>query len=437
MTLGLWKSYLQGVTKSIGDASNVILLGGILPAVLDQDLKVALAQVYQLGGYIPSWTMINPAGGVNTTALTVGTNALYQMYGDWLELILPAGNPTPDQLQQIQALQQEILKAKDSQTQIELDAYAQWKKLRKIPGTPPWQRYIAQEPWSTKLADAATAILGPQSQLDKLSEQAYGAGYQQLEQAKAVYAAANPYGANPNNSLQMTITQDGSNAQVPIYTTSDLGAYKQWLQQTKANAGNGVNPTVYISFSNDTYTSDSSFNTFAAGGTLPLEDFFWVGASGGETHQSLDLSQSSFQGTISYQDVALVTVQPGPWFDSSLVEAYANFSNFPPNTPFAGKQLWGPNGVFNIVVTGILVGYGAKASLQVSSWSSSDVKDAWSAATSIGFGPFTLGEVKDSGSHEKYKYKKTGSSINVYDETNQAKVIGLVVEALNYPPSGS
>jgi hypothetical protein len=432
MSLGLWKAYVEGVLKSPGAATNFIALGGTIDAVFDQKSAIALSQAYQLGGFIPEWTLLNPDSAVNAVSPVVSTNDLYDQYGLFLAALTPASSAvTPAQQAEIAQLQKTISSAKDDYVKVQTQAFAAWQKLAKIPSHPTWAQFITQEPWSGKLDTASNALLGPQSQLTSLMESVYGQNYKPIQLANDAWDAASPASQNSNAQYQMKVEADGEVISVPRYVLGEggsLNAYATWLQDVRRQAVGGLAPAVEITFSQDDYTSDTSFNSFSAGGVLPLEDFCWVSASVSETHQTIDLSQSTFTGKITYQDTTTIEVAPdSQWFNGALLRDYRDV------TDIEGHPFFGPGGDLAMVVSQIVIGYAPTITFDVSNWGSTDTQDTWSESVKFGFGPFTLASESDSGHAEEYQSTKTDTGLTMTDPSGQPKVIGLVVDTPNWP----
>jgi hypothetical protein len=444
VNMSLWQTYIKGLVGEVEGVqpTNVLSTGNDLVASLDGPLPGALAQIYSFGNFIPAWK----ADWVATD------NNLLQIYSTWLEAIRPTNvTPTAAQLKQLNKLQATIVKANNDYGTAFKAAYGQWKSDYTddtgalIPGSPTWQAYRSSGTVAEQLSSAAHELDGPTSEYDTLAEQVYGDGYQQLQEARQVAAAADPDSAqtqlNPSSPLvtqfQMTIAGNAGTMQAPMFQVGSemFAAYKKWLAAAKKTTQRSPK----IAFSSSNYQVDSSQWKFMVNLPIPLEDFFWVGVSAGASHSSLDIRSTQWSASMSYQGGIFYLPMQAPWLNGGLLELYKNFSGWSQDSPFAPPtQLWGPQGILNMYVTGLLIGYAPYINVQVSNWAQSDVKTAWSTNASFGIGPFTLGSLAGaSGSSEQFQKSMTNSGFEAFDTSGQPKIVGVTVATPNYSgPAG-
>ncbi len=439
INMSLWQTYIKGLVGAVEGVSpdNVLTTGSDVVSVLDAPLPQALAQVYRYGNTIPAWK----ANWQDTDAQLLST------YSSWLEAIRPTNaTPTAAQLAQLQALQTKIDQAKDDFGTAFKQAYVDWTTNytlngTPIPGSPTWDEYRSSGSIADKLSTAAHELDGPTTEYDTLAEQIYGDGYKQLQEARQVAAAADPDSAesqtksNPDLEAryQMTIAGNGGGkVAAPAFQigADTVSAYKTWLKTARANKARS--PT--INFSSSNYSYDKSSWQFMVNIPIPLDDFFWAGVSAGASHSSVDIRKTSWAAQMSFQGGVFYAPLKAPWFREDLVRLYANFNGWSDQSPYAPPtQLWGPKGIFNVYVTGLLIGFAPYIKVDVDDWSQSDVKTAWSTNVSFGIGPFTLGSLGGaSGGSEHFKQNQTATGFEAYDISGQPKIVGVTVDTPNF-----
>lgn len=435
----LWATYVQGLIGGTGvQQTNVLTTGTDIVSDLGDKTDEALAQVYRFGNAMPAWRANWQDSGAQ----------LLSMYRTWLEAIRPTNaTPSPEQLQQLEKLQGQIDVAKDDFSAAFKSAYEDYQQNyfingKPIPGSPTWDEYRSSGAVAEKLTTTAHELDGPTSEYDTLAEQVYGDGYSQLQEARQVAAAADPDSAesqtksNPDleKRYQMKIAGDTGKTTVPLFEVDKdtFAAYKAWLAAAKGNTSRSPQ----IEFSQASYSYDYSHWQFMANLPIPLDDFFWAGVGGGGSRTSVDITKTNWKATFSFQGGIFYMPVKAPWLREDLMRLYSNFNGWTAGSPFIGKPLWGPNGIFNVYVVGLLIGYAPYIKVDVDNWQSSDVKKTWETSVSFGIGPFTLGSLGGaSGSSEDYKSTETDTGFESYDVSKQPKIVGVVVDTPNWDSS--
>jgi len=482
---GLWQNFLQGITGQLSeDPKNVIGAGSGVPSdFASLDPGVAAAQLYALANTIPPWSL-QWNGATN--------NDFFSIYQQFINIIHPnALDPDSDQGKavwaQLQEIQKQIEDFQGGVNQLKKEMYADWlndvcldvdntnpnvpkcKANSYVPSdtypdgdkadpayTAWFQNYQTTSEYAEKVQiltnDGATTLMGLQSQYATIAQQYYGAGYQTIDEAQQLVAWADPVGvavsntpppANVLKAVQMPIKEGSSAVNVPSFSTSpDLEDFRDWLTGQQAiatkNGGPlfGKNAGVQIEF-NDTWENKTESGwQFSANVGIPI-DWFWLGErTSGSSSQQFD-EKSSFQGTVTYQAITKVMFQPGEWFNEGLLVTYANFdlSNLKSGDPFYGEQLWGPNGVLNILVKGVIIGFAPYLRLEMQDWQNSQTQTNWSTKTSFGIGPFNFESASASGFDYSSFTQEIDNGIEVLDTSGQPKIIALIVETPNYKPA--
>ncbi|HEU4965363.1 MAG TPA: hypothetical protein VFV52_16170 [Bacilli bacterium] len=453
-----WQNLLTGITKNVGSANpaqNVMACGSTLVAQFDQSLETAQAQIYDLGNTIPVWSL---------TWNTAYNNKMFGTYENWVEQITPqpSKDATEDMYTKMQTINQKIAGMSDGINSImknqymaylqdycmEFEAGSTTSCKTYMPGAPQfadvWNDYKKSSQYQQQTLELqqqfGSTLDGLQEQYNELALQYYGPGYQRIAEAQQAVQLADPADLNSGitadnqKTYQMQVDRNSNVTWVSRFDAGDLSLYKQWLGNQKATGPKfGQDANIQVVFSNQTTTKDSSEWKFTANGGLPIADFFWLGGSASGSRTQVDVSKYSFKGIISYQDVYELTIQPADsWFFEDLLSTYADYNNFPDGSPFKGKDMWGPDGLLNVVVKGVIIGYAPYMNIEVDNWNESDLKTTWSEKATFGIGPFTFESESSSGSSEHYSLVQTTSGIEVKDTSGQAHIIALIVDTPNY-----
>lgn len=429
----LWQNYTSGITGHLANPKDVICVN-LIPASFDGKLPDALGQVYQFGNSMPQWRPDYTDSG----------STFFDAYRGWLEALHPTGG-TGD-VSQLPVLLAKVTAARKAYQEQMMSVVKAWKAEGGASGLSSTLKEFIQSPANEiDLNDYLSAVIGASSAYDAAATKAYGTGYQALVEAKSLADAADPNSAASQSNLnaalqaqmQMTVTgADGNPQQVPRFGigTPQLNQYQTWLAAAQAAQSNGLPPSRKITFSSSMTEKDASSYAFSGGAVIPIDDFFFVGGRTSGSGNSQSVQSESYQGTVTFQDVIALNVAPdaSTWFNSGLLRTYANFSDWPAGSVYANTPIWGPNGILGTYVSQVIVGYAPSLEMSFDNWSSSKTHSQWTASTSFGIGPFTLGSATVSHSDDTYNFTETKNGIRVTDTTGVPKIIGLVMTTPNF-----
>ncbi len=476
----LWQNFLKGIAGQINeDPKNMIAAGSGFPCDFGSlDAGIASAQLYTLANTIPPWSL-QWNGATNTY--------LFNNYQQFVNIIHPnaldADSKEGKELwAKMQDIKTQIEKFQEGIDTLKKEMYGAWlndvcldiddatpnfpkcKTNSYIPsdahpnGESPdqtytswFQNYQKTNEYAQKVQilteNGAKTLNGLQIQYATLAQQYFGAGYQTINEAQQLVAWADPEGIAiskdppPDDQKKVLLMQikEGSNAiYVPSFSTSpDLEDFRNWLQIQQGRAANNgylfdKEADVKIEFDDTSVNHTESGWQFSVNVGIPI-DWFWLGGNASGSHHKQYDEKYAFKGTITYQAVTKVMFQEGAWFNEGLLATYANFdlSTLKSGDPFYGKKLWGPNGVLNILVKGIIIGYAPYFRLEMQDWQNSQAQTNWSTKATFGIGPFNFESASASGFNYSSFTKNIDNGIEVRDTSGQPKVIALIVETPN------
>jgi hypothetical protein len=445
----MWAMYLDGLNRGSGLPSpqGLMLAGTSLPAQLNTETvsvppispEQALFQIFSLGDNLPEWK--SETSGNTGLFYTRSVVDLFNQYAAFLNSIKLQGDPDPAVQALVRARRAELDAALTRYTETFTKAFDAFQK------TPPgmykdWEDFLKRTPYGGILAQENAAVQNAQTALDQALRQAFGAQAEQLALAMNQVRAVQSQMATGQGSLIMQVKNDVNKAfPVPSFLPSLLGqgggaGYSAWLDQAILAAAQKQPPEVQIAIRQGSSQFDMSQMTFAFGGKVSYFPFVWFEASGSYTEVKVDTASSEFSIEITMQSVTQVTLQPGQWYMGSMVANFTQPGDFLADSPFAQKPIWGPGGLFNTQLTGIVVAFrpGVRASFDRDSYQR--LRQDWTASGSlrVGVGPFFLGVGGGaSGSKEDIVWDDAAYTISFTDKTLVPKIIGVRVAAPNFP----
>jgi hypothetical protein len=466
--VAFWQYFVKAVAGALPgtDPANFIVASGRVNSNLGSDTEeIALADAYNIGNTIPNW---------NLTWNGAFNNKLFGTYSQWVRNLVEGidaeQSKTADTKldDQINDIKDKIEKLSDEVGKLTAGIRSDWldnvcqdlddsgkacKVYYSNPPNPSWSTFLQQEKDSDNykakvevLENTYGSLLaGLTNQLNDLLLKKFGSNFQRLAEASNTIAAADPDMPHTDNELlkpeqfQMTIKENDATASVPRFVTSELQNVRDWLRQQKATAtanngplyGDNAKVKVILSDS-EQYHTESTWH-FSANLGFPV-DFFWAGGSTDDSGSKQYTENSSYEVTITYQDVITVNVRPGDWFFEDLISTYSQFADWPDNCPFKGNSLWGQNGMMNIVIKGVVLGYAPYLKVVSKDWNNTTTKTQWSAKASFGIGPFNFESASASGSDYSSDTHETDGGFEVKTSSQVPVIIGFIVDT---PNSGS
>jgi len=230
--------------------------------------------------------------------------------------------------------------------------------------------------------------------------------------------------ANPAFQLAAP-SDDGLDLTYHTYNfTPDL---KTWIDSSKQLPANCTKLT--IAYDHTTHHDHSEDERWSGGASYGF-GFFSFGASASGGRQTVDINDQHFGMSFCARNLALFTVQPSGWFNGTAVKALENGPWIPDGPVAKGVlKLWGPDGVFNLMPTQILVAYRPKVVVTLSKHDYDAVHTSFSASGGFSIGPFGFGASyhKDT---QDVKWDDTNNTITAEDTSDSPQIVAFVSNRL-------
>ncbi len=217
----------------------------------------------------------------------------------------------------------------------------------------------------------------------------------------------------------MLITTDAGSSVVPAYEPGSLATFSSWVDAAATGPANNQPPAVSFNICQGAGQYDFSSSSYFSR-TSWSEDYFFFSRSGSTTTQkeqvNVDTSSASFNVNITFQALTTVTIDPGPWFDSSLMYNYPNSSGL-------------------VRPISLIIGMMPTVKVTFDAASYQSAQSSYSSSSSFGVGIFGISVggngSSSTGSSFKSQWDATALTLTISDESTQPKIIGLqVLEAL-------
>lgn len=422
-TNNLWLNFATQIQQlaapSYDSSVEVFSFAGVtLSADLaDANPTITNQTVYSIADTVPAWSASYSNGG-----------SLSQAYNLFLSYIKLNGDPNPNLQSQISIAAGNVTSAQNNYNTVLQAAWNQWKTVTQAGMTT-----LPFPAWATTnyptLAAAASALAAANQHYSQLMTQAYGPGYQQLQNAQqASTSSLNVQVSVPPYNMQVTtgsIAPAGSTSTLPGQTptppasalqsayapayaldSSFTTVYQQW-QTDSVNGKNNVNFVVTANASSQTWDNYGWSVKSEVGGFF---DWLWAGGSTTITSntQTYDGAASSMSIDVSFVGLQSFTVTPNSaWFNPSLISTYSN-QLFP-----GAPNFFGQGGSLSLLPSQIIVGFCPTITMTLDQATYNSYKNQFQQTTTLGggFGPFFWGE----GTYSSYADK---SSIQFSDQSN-------------------
>jgi hypothetical protein len=170
------------------------------------------------------------------------------------------------------------------------------------------------------------------------------------------------------------------------YFSTDL---KAWIDASKQ-----LPPTctkLAIAYDHTTHHDHSEDERWSGGASYNF-GFFSFGANASSGRQTVSIDDQNFGMTFCARNLNVFTVQPGAWFNGTAVKAFGNGPWIPDGPVAKGLiKLWGPDGVFNLMPTQVVVAYKPKVVVTLSASNYASVHTSFNAGGGFSIGPFGFG----------------------------------------------
>lgn len=418
--------YIAGMSKACGlpvNAPNLILAGNTRPANLAYNaksltsppsLQQALAQVYNLAD-----TELFPQGIYDQT-----TNSFFNDYATYIDNLVPKGSqkaPTPTQQGQINLIKGNLSTATTQFNTDQGSAFTAYQQaMTMYPGQyPSFQNYLSQTAWGATLNTDANLMNGYNSQLNNIYSAVYGQDYVAIQLAKTTVDSVRQakLGAFAQSPTVMSIAVASGIQVVPNYVPGDLSQFSNWVDQTVAQHGNSGEQAITIGFSGTSSMYDFSKSSYFR--QTNWGSSFWFWSAGGSSTQSssqvnVDTASSSFNQRMAFDAVTTVSLEPGPWYDSSLMYDY-------------------PNQAGLVRPTALLIAMYPSITVTMDAASYAAAQSAYNSSSGFGVGAFWASagsQTSTSSVNMNAAWNASSSSVTMSSQSTTPVVVGLLVAPL-------
>jgi len=447
-----WARMIEQLSGQGGQATqkyNTMMAGTAIPCSFAMDPSLRDQQLYQLGNCVPAWSL---------TWNGAYTGGYFGTYLDWLSQIHPQAGSAADEAR-ANADVQKIHDARAEMDKLRLQKYREFLTDNCLavgsdgvtcntwlPGTSQdafagyWADYQRGDEYQDKLRN----LIGMQSDYYTDFQKAYGTDALQIADAYKAAQCADP--KNPVNATlspeellkyQMSVRVGGTADKpvlesVPRYTMQGYSSeqFLDWLTKARAGKGNAVTMQLVAS----DHSTDTSSYSFSGGGAVPCGEIFMIGANVSGGGSSVDMKKYDFNMLVTYASVIYIPIGPADsWFEPSLISDYRNFADWRSDSAFRGQPLWGPDGLFNLRITGVYVAYQPTVKFTVANWESFTSETHWHEDASISlFGLISLGSESSGGSTSTTKVTSMSNGFMMQDTSDQPKIVAITVQPQNY-----
>lgn len=388
---------------------------------------------FQLVYPFVSWTWATPAAGTIgsaqydfcSTAPQWDAVGAYASGGDRVDLsyqqflrVIPVATDDPDLRDQINVATDALTEASNQYTQavdIALAIYDD-KVTDNNPPFTEWLGTLAGRGYQSNIAAALDKMAQAEINLAALVDQANTPG---LADARNQFVNEDFYVrlADPNLTKL---------PKVPNWSISQNAA--QWLDKVKAGKGPAG---ATMGFNNRESSFD--YSKTWAGGQAKIQQLFWEVRVNGRWER-IDSFETDSQVEVSLEFDAfdLIQIQPSLWYNGGFVRSMANgpfIRGYSPYGEDGTQAVYGENGFFNLLKTGMYVGYKPSFSIRTSNSTFKQFSEKFKVATGLRIGPFTF--EADGGSEKSgWHADENGSSFTGTTTSDQPMIIGIQIAKL-------
>lgn len=234
-----------------------------------------------------------------------------------------------------------------------------------------------------------------------------------------------------NDSYQGLATDpsSGKSVKLRLWNTVPANPYDYVESITNNNFGGDATAGSKDSF---TFTSHSESydysHYFGEGGAAVWYDFIGLEVGGEVDQVDWSTFSSDYSISISWQDLATVSVTPDGWYAGTNITTYGRqgpyatgFSAFDDGST---NYFFGAGGALSRIYTGLVVAYRPSITISASEEFASYMHRKWEAEAGIEIGPFFFG-FKASGETEKSSLSQDGANLVITSESPWPLIVGM------------
>jgi hypothetical protein len=184
-----------------------------------------------------------------------------------------------------------------------------------------------------------------------------------------------------------------------------------------------------IDYDHTTHHDHSEDERWSGGASYGF-GFFSFGASASGGRQTVDINDNHFKMSFCARNLQLFTVQPSAWLNGTAVKAFKNGPWIPDGPVAKGLiKLWGPDGIFNLMPTQILVAYKPKVVVGLSVSNYSSVHTSFDVSGGFSIGPFGFGASYHKDTND-VTWDNTSHTITAEDKSESPQIVAVISNRL-------
>lgn len=240
-----------------------------------------------------------------------------------------------------------------------------------------WLGTLAGRGWSIQLDAAYKKAAQAQLNYDSLVEQANTPG---LGDAQKQFANQDFYARLNDPGLSKSPL-------VPNYQISQSAS--AWVDAVKAGTG-PAGGTMGFTARDQAYDYSKTW----AGGAVSIPKLFWEVQVSGKWERINEFeSDNELEVSLEFEALDLIQIQPSDWYNGAFVRSKANGPFVRGYSAYGGggtQAVFGKNGFFNALKTGMYVGYKPNFTIRTSKSTYQSFYEKFKVATGLRIGPFTI-----------------------------------------------
>jgi len=361
-------------------------------------------QQVQFLNIVPASPQVDP----NTYGMKQGFGDQYRMF---LNFLMADGGEAG------QALQQKISDASHNLFQIQSSVNVAYQNFK--------QQTSSTESFDDWLANEGLASA---SQLNQAKAQLKEANSNYTEYMQKLKGPISEATKRYDDNLVTVVGQDGNSVKDQSAFQISETPWDYVNRITGNNFGGAATAGSAKTFSLDSSTKQWSDSTVYGETELGgLFDFFGFEAGGEYKKVSTEHFSSQYDISFAFEDVSIVTVTPGNWFNAAMPANYLNGPFMPGHSGFKNGDdayYFGKGGNLARVVSQMIVGYRPTITINAGSEFAQQVTETIKGEGGFFIGPFEFGGAGGSDS-DKGTVKVDGETITCTSSSNWGTVIGL------------
>lgn len=406
-----WGLLYRALTNSLGTSPSNFQL--IYPFTTwtwpTQSAGFISAAQYDFCSTVPQWSA--------TGAYVSSGDRVNQAYGAFLDVIL-ASTEDPVLREQIRVSGEALTSAANDYTMAVNQASTIYAD--QVPDNKPtfteWLATLAGRGYAIKIDTAYTRLTQAQINYSNVVAQANTPG---LADAQEQYLNKDFYSRLSDAGLSKFPL-------VPYWQVSQNAA--AWVDRIKAGSGpSGAT----MGFTNREASYD--YSKTWAGSSASVSSFFWeVQVSGSWERVTEFETDNELEVSMEFEAIDLIGITASDWYNGSFVRGHANgpfTRGYSANGGGGTQAVFGQSGFFNLMKTGMYVGYKPNFTIRVSKASYSRFLQKFKAATGLRIGPFTF-SAQGGSTQANWTANESGQTFSGTTTSDAPLILGITISEL-------